>query len=491
METVADHLKQIPLPVWAGGILALVLIVIAISALRTRRARSLPPASLTGIWDDLLPKQHAIASLAEVHAQAKGPRLRAWAARVTPFVLLSYFVATVAGLSAQGLTGFGRDNMRLTGPWPYLLFFALDGAAGLCAFLVTRRAARNDVATGPRIAVWLIIGASSAFNAAHAPDRPGAAASYALLPIIGAMLFEFTLAEVRRSSRARVDRRLGWTRWLHPVERIRVEMMLATDETMTAAHATRRVRVLTAAACLHRLRQAHESLAAHPERRRAGKRVARCERKAQAALTRAEFADPDVAVRVIREMQVLTSAQHLAMLDYSTPDEAQSLLSNLMIAPSASLNPMAAPVDQANGQASASLNSSKSTLQGTEEQALPQSEKSVNGVHHKSPGKPPLRGNDTSRVPVNDTGVSSQTRVGVDSERKVSDSPPLRQLSPARRARILRIRQLLTTRPEASTEEVAGAIGVRLRTVQRDISDGVAHGLLRDLQNQTRDGDSC
>ena len=54
-----------------------------------------------------------------------------------------------AGISAQGLTGFARDNMGLPGPWPYLLFFALDGAAGVCAVLLMRRAARAEAAARP------------------------------------------------------------------------------------------------------------------------------------------------------------------------------------------------------------------------------------------------------------------------------------------------------------------------------------------------------
>jgi hypothetical protein len=48
--------------------------------------------------------------------------------------------AVAAGISAQGLIGFPRDNMALRGPWPYLLFFALDGAAGVCAVLLMRAA---------------------------------------------------------------------------------------------------------------------------------------------------------------------------------------------------------------------------------------------------------------------------------------------------------------------------------------------------------------
>src|SRR5882724_4351800 len=37
-----------------------------------------------------------------------------------------------------------RSNMELAGPWPYRLFLALDGAAGVCAVLLVRRAARAE-----------------------------------------------------------------------------------------------------------------------------------------------------------------------------------------------------------------------------------------------------------------------------------------------------------------------------------------------------------
>ncbi len=66
------------------------------------------------------------------------------AASTAQYALLGGFASVAAGISAQGLTGFARDNMGLPGPWPYLLFFALDGAAGLCAVLLMRRAARAE-----------------------------------------------------------------------------------------------------------------------------------------------------------------------------------------------------------------------------------------------------------------------------------------------------------------------------------------------------------
>ena len=77
-------------------------------------------------------------------ARTRGREISASAAQ---YLLLGGFASVAAGICAQGLTGFARANMGLTGPWPYLLFFALDGAAGVCAVLLTRRAARAD--SGP------------------------------------------------------------------------------------------------------------------------------------------------------------------------------------------------------------------------------------------------------------------------------------------------------------------------------------------------------
>ena len=262
-----------------------------------------------------------LAMAAEAERRA---RAREVAAAIAQYGLLFGFAAVAAGISAQGLTGFARDNMGLRGPWPYLLFFALDGAAGLCAVLLLRRAARAESAIAPRVAVWCLVAASSAFNAAHAPARPGARAAFALLPVIAAVLFEFSLRETRRTA-GRADRRLAGLRWLHPAERIRVQLTLAADETMPAAAATRRVRINNAARRLYRLRlaiQTHDQItetAAAPARR-----VWRAERRAHAALTRASFADPAVAAEVVRQLQVLTLTPALAKDDHTAPQTGDS-----------------------------------------------------------------------------------------------------------------------------------------------------------------------
>src|SRR6516162_2145415 len=177
------------------------------------------------------------------------------AASVAQYVLLGGFAAVATGISAQGLTGFARSSMELTGPWPYLLFLALDGAAGVCAVLLVRRAARAESGLAPRLAVWGLVAASSTFNWTHAPRRPAAPEAFGLMPVVAALLFEFCLRETRlRTLANRADRRLNVLRWLHPVERFRVQLCMAGDEHMSAQEATRRVRVDDAAAKLYKLR---------------------------------------------------------------------------------------------------------------------------------------------------------------------------------------------------------------------------------------------
>jgi hypothetical protein len=270
---------------------------------------------------------------------------RETAASVAQYLLLGGFAAVAAGISAQGLTGFARDNMGLRGPWPYLLFLALDGAAGVCAVLLTRRAARAESGLAPRLAVWSLVAASASFNWTHAPHRAGAPEAFGLMPVVGAVLFEFTLRELRLRSSGRADRQLTALRWAHPAESIRVQLLLAADERISAHEATRRVRIDLAARRLYQLR-----LALHASDRTArhdaatARRARAAERRAHAALTRAGFADPDTAARVLRQVQVLTRTPDLARLDYTTATAANAAIASLITPrPHATPPPMPAP----------------------------------------------------------------------------------------------------------------------------------------------------
>lgn len=265
-------------------------------------------------------------------------------ASVAQYGLLGGFTAVAAGISAQGLTGFARDSMGLRGAWPYLLFLALDGAAGVCAVLLTRRAARAESALAPRLAVWGLVIASSSFNWTHAPHGPhhsGAREAFGLMPIIAAILFEFTLHELRQRTAGRTDRRLTALRWLHPAERIRVQLRLAADGQVSAETATRYVRVGQAARRLYTLRHA---LDARDHAAKLGAMTARrirfAERRAHSALTRAGFADPANAAEVLRQVQVLTLTPELARLNYATPEAAQAAIASMIsLSPLATLPP--------------------------------------------------------------------------------------------------------------------------------------------------------
>jgi hypothetical protein len=272
------------------------------------------------------------------------------AASVAQYVLLGGFASVAAGISAQGLTGFARDNMGLHGSWPYLLFLALDGAAGVCAVLLTRRAARAESGLAPRLAVWGLVAASASFNATHAPHRPGAPEAFGLMPVIAAILFEFCLRELQLRA-GRADRRLAALRWLHPAERVRVQLKLAADEHISAQAATRHVRTGLAARRLYQLRRALDALdrASRPGPM-ATWRARLAERRAQAALTRAGFAGTgqDTAAEVLRQVQVLTRTRDLARLDYTTAEAAQAAIAALITpgppaAPPASAAPGAFP----------------------------------------------------------------------------------------------------------------------------------------------------
>ena len=181
-------------------------------------------------------------------------RARETVASAAQYVLLGGFASTAAGISAQGLVGFARSNMALRGPWPYLLFFALDGAAGVCAVLLVRRAARAEPGLAPRLAVWGLVASSSFFNWTHAPRRPAAPEAFGLMPVIAALLFEFCLREMRLRTANRADRTLGALRWLRPAERFRVQLCMAADQRVSAEEATSRVRIDAAARRLYHLR---------------------------------------------------------------------------------------------------------------------------------------------------------------------------------------------------------------------------------------------
>lgn len=268
-----------------------VLLVIGVAVVRGLRA-SAPMAVVA-------PTPHAQPVPREDRRERNAARLRN--------VLLFAVWAITLGVSAQGIVGFGRDNMGLTGLWPYAVFAALDLAGALCATIAYQRAENDIQAWLPRFGVYGIVAASSYFNALHAPDRPGAQLAAALMPVIAALLLELVLRETRVSKRRKerkpIVRRLDAVRLLHPVEYVRVWLVMATDETLNVTDATRKVRVSTAARRTHKLRTRHWW-------------TWRPERRAQRALA---AAGQDLLPDVLGEVALMVQARTYAQLDFANP----------------------------------------------------------------------------------------------------------------------------------------------------------------------------
>jgi hypothetical protein len=263
----------------------------------------------------------------DVRGDEHQSRLRELVSTLFSYLLLWFFWGVAAGLSASNLVGFGRDQMRLRGPWPYLLYFALDGAAAFTAVLIMRRARRDQPATTLRLFVWALIAGSAWFNEAHAPHNLASRVAFCAFPIIAAVLFEFALAETRAQTASRKDRRITAVRWLHPLERIRVQMALAADEHLSAKDATHRVRVEQAARRLYVLR-----CLLNEGGEATGRRARRAERRAQSALARVRFADPEVGAEVLAHVQVLARTRALASLDYSLSQNVRATLDGFLAA---------------------------------------------------------------------------------------------------------------------------------------------------------------
>ncbi|WP_028648094.1 DUF2637 domain-containing protein [Nocardiopsis sp. CNT312] len=115
--------------------------------------------------------------------------------------LVVFFASVASGLIMQGLVGFARTEMGLTGIWPYLLFAALDGMAGFFAFVSYRWARMGASALGPRAMVLLIVAGSAWFQWSHAAAAgQGVAArvAWSLMPVIAAALWETVLRHRRK-----------------------------------------------------------------------------------------------------------------------------------------------------------------------------------------------------------------------------------------------------------------------------------------------------
>ncbi len=130
---------------------------------------------------------------------------------------VGFWIAVLVG-SGRGLIAFGRDDLKWTGGWEYLVPLTLDGVAisfGLLAFRAVRKKRSPDRAV--RIAAGAMV-ASSAINFLHEVGGSKLGASYlAILSLLGMLIFDELLAQFEEGSAyiKRQNPRFGlrWITW--------------------------------------------------------------------------------------------------------------------------------------------------------------------------------------------------------------------------------------------------------------------------------------
>ncbi|WP_424892396.1 DUF2637 domain-containing protein [Streptomyces sp. XH2] len=228
--------------------------------------------------------------------------------RRTEDLLTVIIAAAAATLSATGLRRVGHHQMGLDAPLDLLPFVALDVAAMVCGRRARRRARAGD---GPGLSgalFWTLAGISAVFSAAEAASPLGAAVR-AVWPVLAAVLWEIGSLEQRREARAkreRPDRRIALVRLFHPIESLRVALLLAAQPNLPQEDATAEVRISRVAYRWYRLRRAQGAVkqAGWPTRWAYRLAEMHADARAQHASERAGCSDPQVLEQVVARLQL-------------------------------------------------------------------------------------------------------------------------------------------------------------------------------------------
>ncbi|MFD8146130.1 DUF2637 domain-containing protein [Streptomyces sp. NPDC059708] len=257
-------------------------------------------------------------------------------------------------LSLHGLYGYATSNMGLDWYWALPLMAIFDVAEVACFASLYLAARTENQWTKPmrrtRRMAWLLVAASSAMNAAHAPGNTVSMVVFALVPIVSLKLIEHEL-ESRLAANAEDDDQGAPPGLLRLMElyyqRFWADAFarLGFDPTGrgNAVHADARLRQAA-----RRLRDLRRAIEAEEELKEgAGRRARRAHEQAKkatsAAQDKAELAI-DVAGIAGDEPAQLTLARHLvtrghvsdlATMDVEDPEGILSLLDKLAIVPSA------------------------------------------------------------------------------------------------------------------------------------------------------------
>ncbi|MGV2917362.1 DUF2637 domain-containing protein [Streptomyces alfalfae] len=302
------------------------------------------PAELLGSWQFVLGalvltlgpaialhrRRTAMTALTDVErAEAADRRGRRFEDLLTVVI-----AAAAAALSATGLRRVGHHQMGLETPFDLLPFVALDVAAMVCGRRARRRARDGD---GPGLSgalFWILAGISSVFSASEANSLLGGAVR-AVWPVLAAVLWEIGSLEERRAARnkgGRPDRRIALVRLLHPVEVLRVALLLAARQDLAQEEATAEIRTSRAAYRWYRLRRAQDAVKQAGRMTRWVYRLAErhADGRAQDASERAGCSDPVILKRVVARLQLRVRQSDIAGMNLRNPVAFEGILNTLI-----------------------------------------------------------------------------------------------------------------------------------------------------------------
>ncbi|MFI9041632.1 hypothetical protein [Streptomyces sp. NPDC053726] len=323
--TIPDAVHQVPdWAMWAAAA-ATTLLSLAVMYSRLRR----PAVALSS------PPQDRSVSEARQTVAAAGP--------------LAVLGACGMVLSLYGLYGFATVDMELEPYWAIPIMAIFDVAEVTCFVSLYRSAAVESSWTRPmrqtRRMAWLLVAASSAMNAAHAPGNFKATVVFAAVPVVSAKLIEFEL-DKRMIANAVDDSHEGANPGLVRLVQIAyirawasVFAALGWDATAKDGLIHHEARIRKSAKKLHQLRSALE----RKDVAQGGRKEAAATRRVETLKCRAERAidvagvagDTPAQLTLARVFATRGRVVDLAQMDVRDPMAMVRLLEELAIVPSA------------------------------------------------------------------------------------------------------------------------------------------------------------
>jgi len=353
LQSVFRHWSSFARQVPGGTVTVLAAVVLLILVVAAVRARSRASAS------GLLPGT----SLGAVPGlgRATGGAL----AEAGPLALLGLGGACV---SLYGLYGFARGTAMLPLPMAIGFMMIFDVAEITCFMSLYRAAGKSTKWTASmrrkRRMAWMLVGCSSAMNAAHAPDHVLAKLVLALVPVVSARLIEHEL-DTRMEGNAGEDSRTtpaGLVRmvqllWLHLWARAFAALGLDPDtKDGTVPQQSRIKRAAAVVAQLERALSLDSKLSNDPnakkrDQRKAARLVETLRSRAEAAVDAASVADdPAAMLALTRHLVTRGRVGDLAQMDKRAPLAMMTLMEELAIVPSVKALEASARAIQAEGE---------------------------------------------------------------------------------------------------------------------------------------------